>query len=113
VDREKTAPEAVKVMNLSFAYGPREGKILKDLNFSLFPGKTLGIVGLNGSGKTTLCRCLCGIIPHHLPGIFEGRVILFGRDTLDWDLGEIGRMAGLVFQDPNLQVIMPTVEDDI
>ncbi len=112
--KAEISPEAaVNVMNVSFAYEPREGKVLKELNFSLFQGETLGIAGLNGSGKTTLCRCLCGIIPHHLPGVFEGRIVLLGRDTLAWDFAEIGLMAGLVFQDPNLQVIMPTVEDDI
>ncbi|RKL61507.1 ABC transporter ATP-binding protein [Thermoanaerobacteraceae bacterium SP2] len=104
--------KVLRVEHLYYSY--HSGKqVLRDITFELESGSVLGIEGLNGSGKTTLCYCLCGIIPHYIGGIMEGRVLINGRDTKEIPLGVIAKEVGIVFQDPNLQIMMPTVEDEL
>ena len=102
----------VRVENLSFAY--RQGNaVLQEISFRVKAGECLGVIGLNGSGKTTLCYCLSGIIPHYYRGIFTGDVFINDRNTKDIDLGQIAHEVGIILQNPNDQIIMPTVEDEI
>lgn len=98
-------------LGYSYAHGCQP--VLKDLCFSVNRGEALGVIGLNGSGKTTLSYCLCGIIPHHLPGTMMGRVLVNGQDTKKATLASLASEIGIVLQDPNLQLLMPTVEDDL
>lgn len=104
--------KVLQVEHLNYSY--HLGKeVLQDISFELYHGDALGITGLNGSGKTTLCHCLCGIIPHYLGGIMKGKVLINGKDTREMSLGVIAKNVGIVFQDPNLQIMMPTVEDEL
>ena len=66
----------VSANSLSRTYGG--GKGIVNVNFTLTPGTSLGLVGENGSGKSTLLRCLLGLEAH------EGQVQLFGRSPRDW-----------------------------
>jgi energy-coupling factor transport system ATP-binding protein len=105
--------KALKVENLTYRYASGEKPALTELSFSLNKGDTLGIIGLNGSGKTTLSLCLCGIIPQYLHGIMEGSVYVNGKDTRNTPLHQLTLEIGIVLQDPNIQLLMPTVEDDL
>ena len=87
--------------------------VLKDVSFAVPAGSCLGIIGLNGCGKTTLCYCLCGIIPHFFGGGMEGRVMVNGRNTRGSSLHTLAEEIGIVLQDPNDQLLMPTVEDEL
>lgn len=97
---------------LSYTY-PQGNTAIKEVSFKLQAGRCLGIIGLNGCGKTTLCYCLCGIIPHFFKGIMEGRVLVNGKDTRNSLLHTMAGEIGLVLQDPNDQLLMPTVEDEL
>jgi len=102
----------IVVRGLGYSY--KNGKkVLKDINFQLEKGKCLGIVGPNGSGKTTLCYCLCGIIPHYFKGTMEGEVFINGKNTRCMPLNSMAQDIGIVLQNPNDQLMMPTVEDEI
>lgn len=103
----------LEVKNLSYTYESSERPILQGVNFSLEKGEALGISGSNGSGKTTLCYCLCGIIPHCLSGTIDGKVFVNGRDSSQADLHHLAAEVGIVLQDPNIQLLMPTVEDEV
>ncbi|NLW07987.1 MAG: ABC transporter ATP-binding protein [Clostridia bacterium] len=103
----------IQVEHLWYSYGGAASPVLQDLTFRVQAGETLGIIGLNGSGKTTLCYCLCGIIPHYLDGDMRGRVLVNGQNTRETDLHRLATEVGIVLQDPSVQVLMPTVEDDI
>jgi energy-coupling factor transporter ATP-binding protein EcfA2 len=105
--------KALKAENLTYRYAGSEKPALNGLSFSLNRGDTLGIIGLNGSGKTTLSLCLCGIIPQYLQGTMEGSVYINGKDTRITPLQQLTLEIGIVLQDPNIQLLMPTVEDDI
>ena len=104
--------EALSLNNLSYTYRTGSRPALHDVTFKVEAGETLGVMGLNGSGKTTLSYCLCGIIPHYLDGMMTGQVIINGRNTRDTPLQQLTTDIGIVLQDPNIQLLMPTVEDE-
>ncbi len=105
--------ELIKVEKLSFRYPGSDTLALNGVSFSLNKKKTLGIIGLNGSGKTTLSFCLCGIIPHYLEGEVSGEVFLHGKDTRSIPLSHFSTEIGVLFQDPNTQLLMPSVEEEV
>lgn len=103
----------LEVKNLGFTYENYEKPVLNGVSFSLQAGEVLGISGSNGSGKTTLCYCLCGIIPHCLSGKMDGKVFINGTDSGQVSLHQLTSDVGIVLQDPGIQILMPTVEDEI
>ncbi|MFY9114595.1 MAG: ABC transporter ATP-binding protein [Dethiobacteria bacterium] len=101
------------VKNFSFAYKEEGRKIIDKISFSLDEGEVLGIIGLSGCGKSTLCFALCGIIPHFIDGYMEGEVLLFGKNTTELTLPGIATRVGIVFQDPETQLFLPVVKNEI
>jgi energy-coupling factor transport system ATP-binding protein len=98
----------LEARNLTFAYSSGR-QILKGLDLSLLKGERLGIWGRNGSGKTTLARLLCGLLEPT-----AGSVTVDGLDTADPGvIYEIRRKVGLVFQDPDDQIVETTVEREV
>lgn len=89
--------------------------VLKHLDLDIMRGEFVGIMGPTGAGKSTLCYCTNGLIPLKQRGWIKGDVEVFGRSTRDpgTSMGTLGRRVGLVFQDPETQFIMMTVEDEI
>lgn len=102
----------LEVCNLSFAY-KKGAPVLKNVTFQVKAGEALGIIGLSGCGKTTLCYCLCGLIPHVMGGSMKGRVLLAGQSTAEIPLPLISRQVGMVFQEPDNQMVASTVEDEL
>ncbi len=97
---------AARVIDLNFSY-PDEPEILKNINFSLKQGETLGIIGPNGAGKSTLLLHLNGVLKQ------DGSVQIFGEPIKKQNIRNIRKKVGMVFQDPNDQLFMPTVFDDV
>lgn len=105
--------KALEVRDLSFTYRVGGEKVLEGVNFSLGRGEALGIIGASGSGKSTLCLALSGIIPHAAPGRMEGEVLVLGRSTRDMSLPEIAQRCGMVFQDPETQLFLPRIRNEL
>ena len=80
--------------------------VLVDIDLAL-PERRIGIVGANGSGKSTFARLLNGLV---LPR--TGRVLIDGVDTTK-DVKAIRRKVGFVFQNPDHQIVMPIVGEDL
>jgi biotin transport system ATP-binding protein len=99
--RPRTALELIAV---SHAYGDRT--VLQDVSLVL-PEHRIGVIGSNGSGKSTLARLLNGLV---VPT--AGRVLVDGLDTAT-DLRAVRRRVGFVFQDPDAQIVHPTVAEDV
>jgi len=96
----------IEVKDLNFSY-PDNTKALKNIDFSVFQGENLAIIGPNGAGKSTLLLHLNGVLRG------EGSVSIFGEKLSKDNIKNIRAKVGLVFQDPNDQLFMPTVFDDI
>lgn len=103
----------IHIRDLSFTYQDEKKPALEGISLDLQAGEFLGIIGPAGAGKTTLARTVSGIIPHHYKGDFYGSVTIDGRDTVDTPLLELSRVAGMVFQDVDSQIISPMVEDEL
>lgn len=103
----------IETKNLYYKHKGKDIEILKGINFKLNKKEILGIVGLSGCGKSTLCYCLSGVIPHVHKGRFKGEVFINGEKTTNMKLSNISTNVGIVFQDPDMQLFSPTVEDEI
>jgi len=106
------------VDDLRYAYPPlTPGEdspfVLRGVSLSLDEGECLALLGRTGVGKSTLCLTLNGIIPALTGGTFHGEVRVAGRSTQDCDPGELSQTVGLVFQDPESQLLSLTVEDEV
>ena len=81
---------------------------LDDVSFSMEPGDCVGLIGGNGAGKSTLLSILCGLL---LPT--SGTVCIDGVSLNKANLALIRNMIGMVFQNPDDQLFMPTVLEDV
>lgn len=99
--------------NISFAYSTEEGEpaapVLEGLCVTINAGEFVAVLGHNGSGKSTLAKHFNAIL---LPSV--GRVIVDGIDTADEDrLLDIRQRVGMVFQNPDNQIVATIVEEDV
>jgi energy-coupling factor transport system ATP-binding protein len=98
----------LEVADLRFAY-PNCREVIDGVSLSVEKGGRLAIVGENGSGKTTLARLMCGLLQPS-----SGKVTVDGLDTRDArTIHEVRRRVGIVFQDPEDQIVETTVEREI
>ena len=103
----------IKVQNVSFAYSREEGsepvKAIDGISFEIEAGSFTAIIGKNGSGKSTLAKNLNGLL---LPT--EGDILVADYNTKDdahiWD---VRQTAGMVFQNPDNQIVATVVEEDV
>ncbi|MBC7233246.1 MAG: ATP-binding cassette domain-containing protein [Chloroflexi bacterium] len=103
----------VSLDKVSYLY-PRSKKLaLCDISLEIHKGEFLGLIGPTGAGKTTLCLTLNGIVPQFYGGRFFGRVTVAGLDTVDHPISTLARHVGVVFQDPETQLIATSVENEI
>ena len=100
-------PPAVEIRGLTFAY-PDGHLALAGVDLTIEPGERVAVLGPNGAGKTTLVLHLNGI---HSPT--SGEVRISGLPVAKPQLKDIRRRVGIVFQDPDDQLFMPTVRDDV
>ena len=97
----------LNINNLSFEY-PDGHEALKNINLNLSNGERLGVLGPNGAGKTTLILHLNGIL-----GELKGNIQLNQVSYTEDNISKIRKSVGLVFQDPDDQLFMPTVLEDV
>jgi len=94
---------------VGFRYPGRETPALEEIDLDIRPGEFVAMAGLNGSGKSTLCHLVNALL---LPA--RGKVLTCGLDTsIPENLKEVRRSASLIMQNPDNQIVGPTVEDDI
>ena len=106
----------IRAEEVSFTYGLDEeqgesqGKMVLDgIGLEIEKGSSLAVLGVNGSGKSTLAKCLNALL---IPS--EGRVLVKGMDTAEEEhVWEIRSTVGMVFQNPDNQIVSTIVEEDV
>ena len=101
----------IEVKNVGFQYAKSEEResALKQISFSVEKGEFISLVGKNGCGKSTLAKLLNGLFEPS-----EGTVSVSGVDTSNEDtIFEVRSKAGMVFQNPDNQMVATIVEDDV
>ena len=102
----------IRIESFSFTYEGEKAPALEEITLGVEEGGFAGIIGPAGPGKTTLARAISGIIPHHYPGDYYGRVLVGGLDPIDTSLTDLSRIVGMVFQDVESQIVSSVVEDE-
>lgn len=108
-----TMTRAIKIQGLTYTYPHAEKPSLSQVNLSMESGQFIVIMGASGAGKTTLTLCLNGLIPQLLEGQLQGKVEVDGLDVSKYRTQTLARRVGIVFQDPESQIVGLTVEEDV
>lgn len=115
--QEKPIPiNTSAVMNLShvtFRFPEDDKPILQDVSFTIRQGERIVITGPSGSGKSTLLYLMNRLYPASCDGILSGDITLWGKNHADYLPGEVNARIATVFQDPDSQFCMPTVEEEM
>lgn len=98
----------ITACDVSFSYD-KQKKVLKNLSLSIEPGEYVAVIGHNGSGKSTLAKLFNGLLKPD-----EGNITVDGLSSVDKDsVFEIRKKVGVVFQNPDNQLVASIVEDDV
>ena len=103
----------IKFNNFFYRYKGNEEYALNDINLEIEENKFILLCGETGSGKTSLIRCMNGLIPQFYPGFYKGSVQILGKDTVETPISELSTKVGIVFQNPENQLIAMNVEHEI
>ncbi len=108
----------VNVDNFSFSYPPvlpgsDPVRVLDGVDFRVESCEAVAILGRVGAGKTTLCMALNGLVPHATGGVVQGNVTMLGQNTKECTVADLSRQVGMLFQDPETQLVQMRVEDEI
>lgn len=109
----------IHIENLSYAYVGEDGQplpVLKDISLNIREGEYVVILGHNGSGKSTLAKLLNLVIDDYT--FAEGKIIVDGLEVMSPDLSDedvitLRRDVGMVFQNPDNQLVATVVEEDV
>ncbi|HEX9617921.1 MAG TPA: energy-coupling factor transporter ATPase [Anaerolineales bacterium] len=102
----------ISLQDVTFTY---EGDVvaLKNLNLTAHRGEFVVVLGANGAGKSTLCYVLSGIVPYIYGGRRKGLVSVAGLDPWDEPLYVTAQRCGVLMQDPEVQLFMPTLRAEL
>ena len=103
----------IRVENLSFTYNGTDKPALQNVNLTIEDGEFVLITGPSGSGKSTLCRCFNGLVPHFYGGVIGGMAKVQGMDIMQHSTRDLATKVGMVFQDPENQLVTSDVEREI
>lgn len=103
----------ININNLTFKYSKSHKKALNDISLNISDSEFVLITGPSGCGKTSLIRCINGLIPSFYGGEISGAVIVQNINTIKTPTNEMAKKVGMVFQDPENQLIATDVEREI
>lgn len=109
---------AIQVRDLHFTYPavhPRQiaRPALSGVSLEVPDGQFVALLGRVGAGKSTLCLALNGLAPHATGGVFRGDVVVHELNTKRHPVAELATRVGLVFQDPESQIVHSRVDDEV
>ena len=103
----------IEFRGVSFRYAGAQKDALQAINLTIQPGEIVLVTGPAGSGKTTFCSCINGLVPHYHEGELLGQVIVRSYDTRRARIGGLASLVGMVFQDPDSQLVTSSVVDEV
>ncbi|MFX0031608.1 MAG: energy-coupling factor ABC transporter ATP-binding protein, partial [Candidatus Hodarchaeota archaeon] len=103
----------IKFEDFFFRYKGNEEYALNNINLKIGRNKFILLAGETGSGKTSLIRCMNGLIPQFYAGYYKGSVEVVGKDTITTSIADLSTEVGLVFQNPENQLIAMNIEHEI
>jgi energy-coupling factor transporter ATP-binding protein EcfA2 len=105
--------EIVRAENYGFRYSESKKWAVKNFDLTVNDGEIVVLAGPSGCGKSTLLRSINGLIPHMYSGQTEGRVVVDGLAVADTRMSDLAQKVGLLFQNPENQIFMFSVERDV
>ncbi len=106
-------PKIVEIKGFTFQYAGSSQPALTDVNLSIDEGEIVVIAGPSGCGKSTLLRSVNGLIPHMYSGTYIGEVYVNNLKVSEHKISDIAKQVGYVFQNPENQIFMFSVERDV
>ena len=103
----------IEFKDVSFSYADSDTLAIRNISLTITPGEIVLITGPAGSGKTTLCSCINGLIPHYHEGNLTGDVLVGPYNTRKARVGGLASLVGMVFQDPESQLVTNSVLDEV
>jgi len=101
-------PEKIlKIKDLTFSYDNKEN-IIENINFDLYKGEIISLLGNNGAGKSTLSKVITGICKEQ-----KGSISYLGEDIKKWSIRKRGQKIGYVMQNPNHMITQETLIDEV
>ena len=104
---------ALSFERVTYSYPGATVPALRDVTLTVEHGELCVLAGLSGHGKSTLLRAACGLAPHFHGGSFAGRVTIEGLDTREHPPARLGELTGVLFQDPETQLVMGSVRAEL
>ncbi|MEM0226375.1 MAG: ABC transporter ATP-binding protein [Thermofilaceae archaeon] len=104
---------SVIVNKLRAKYAVSSEWILKGVNLTVGRGEMLVLMGPSGCGKSTLLYVLAGLLPWVIPGQVEGTVVIEGRDVVKTGYRGLAGVVGIVYQNPEMQVVTRSVYEEL
>jgi cobalt/nickel transport system ATP-binding protein len=98
----------IELKDVSYFYASSKVKALDNISLSIYPGEKIAILGANGAGKSTLFRHLNGILK---PA--SGQILVKNEQVSKKNIKKVRQTVGIVFQNPDDQILAPTVEQDV
>lgn len=99
--------------DVTFRYPSQEEDALHDVSCDIEAGELVAVLGGDGAGKSTFAKLLNGIIPHMARGALSGSVLFRGTPTTELRIADLVRQVGLVLQDPDVQMFLDSVEEEL
>ncbi len=103
----------IKAEHLAFSYEETKNSVIKDVSFEINLGEYVAIIGHNGSGKSTLAKLLNMILIPTYGKIYVDGKDITSSDMSDEDIYTLRRNVGMVFQNPDNQLVAAVVEEDV
>ncbi len=103
----------VDLSGVTYTYEGEAAPVLRNISLKVNRGDFVLILGPSGCGKSTLLHLLNGSVPHILNGTLEGAAVICGKVVADTKVADFATDVGMVFQDPDAQIINTRVRDEI